>query len=289
MKKIILAGFLFGIGFLGQSYRLGITPSEAFNSIKTSKINLISQKEEDLSNDESNINNSDLNNNRTSKTDNKKDNASKIKKLIAIDAGHQITGDLINKEPIAPNSTDMKFRIAPGKQGVSTGQEEYELTLKVSKKLKEELENRGYEVLMIRERNDVDISNVERTTIANEAGADVLLKIHANTHEDSSKSGIMTMCQTENNPYNSSIYNECNLLSKSILENLLAVTKSENGELQETDSLSGLNWSKIPVSIIEMGYISNVKEDILLSQDSYQNKIVQGIADGLDDFFNKTN
>ena len=51
--------------------------------------------------------------------------------------------------------------------------------------------------------------------------------------------------------------------------------------------MTGFNWSKVPVTLVEMGFMSNVNEDRLLSQTGYQNKMVQGIANGLDNYFKK--
>lgn len=42
------------------------------------------------------------------------------------------------------------------------------------------------------------------------------------------------------------------------------------------------------MSIVEMGYMTNSEEDQLLSTDEYQDKIVEGIANGIDLFLNQS-
>lgn len=204
--------------------------------------------------------------------------------MIAIDAGHQAKGNS-QKEPDGPGSSTMKAKVSSGTAGVSTGIAEYKLNLAVSLKLKEELVSRGYDVYMVREIHEVDLSNAERAKMANESGADIFIRVHANSLSNSSVRGTLTMCMTKKNPYNSALYEKSQKLSKKIVDGVCAQTGFKNRGIQETDTMSGINWCEIPVTIVEMGFMSNAEEDRLMATEEYRNKIAKGIADGIDAYY----
>lgn len=209
----------------------------------------------------------------------------KNKKLIAIDAGHQRTQNK-GKEPVGPGSSQMKQKVSSGTQGVATGLNEYELNLTVSLKLQKELEKRGYDVYMIRTTHDVDISNAKRAQNAAAAGSDILIRIHANSVDSSSVHGALTMAPKNDNPFlSSTLIKQSLTLSQKIVDEFVKATGAKNMGVQTYNNMTGINWSTIPVTIVEMGFMSNANEDRLMATDSYQNKMVTGIANGVDAYY----
>ena len=203
--------------------------------------------------------------------------------VVVLDPGHssKVAGGY---EPLGPGSGQMKAKDTSGTQGVATNVPEYKLNLTIAKKLKTVLQKRGYKVILTRTNNNVALSCRQRAEIANKAKADAFIRIHANGSTYSSANGAMTICTTKNSPYVPSLYTKSKALSTQLLNAYVKATGCKKEYVWETDSMSGNNWSKVPTTIIEMGYMSNPAEDRKMQNASYQKRMVQGIANGIDQY-----
>lgn len=213
-----------------------------------------------------------------------KNDAPAAGRVIVIDPGHQAKGNF-ETEALGPGSTETKIKVSSGTASCNTGEPESKLVLAISLKLRTELEARGYTVLMTRTTEDVDLSNIDRAAIANDANADALLRIHANGSESAAAEGALTICQTAASPYNADLYAQSYALSSAVLDELCAAAGCRKLYVWETDTMSGINWSRVPVTIVEVGFMTNPAEDALLATEAYQDKLAAGIANGVDRYF----
>ena len=211
--------------------------------------------------------------------------AEEKQKVIVIDAGHQ-TRAMSATEPIGPGSSQRKAKVTGGASGCVTHLPEYKLNLQVAKKLQKELVKRGYKVIMVRTKNNVRMSNVQRAKVANKYKADAFIRIHANSAGSSSVKGALTIAPASNNRYMTKANRKASQkLSKKVLKAMCKTTGAKNRGVMYTNSMTGINWCKVPVTIVEMGFMSNPSEDRKMAKASYQKKIVKGIAGGIDNFF----
>ena len=206
--------------------------------------------------------------------------------LISIDPGHQGPNvDMSDMEPNGPGSSEMKMKATGGTSGRFTGVPEYQLNLDISLKLRDKLKEMGYQTMMTREDNDTAISNSERACLANDAGADISIRIHANGADDSSVNGALGMVCSPYNPYCSYIYDDSYRLADCVLSEYINETGLANQGIVTTDTMTGINWSTIPVMILEMGYMTNEYDDTNMQDSEFQERMVTGIVNGIERYF----
>lgn len=206
--------------------------------------------------------------------------------LVAIDPGHQSWEiDMSATEPNAPGSSVMKAKATTGTMGSYSGTYEYELNLDISLRLRDLLEQQGFSTLLTREDNLTAISNAERATMANDAGADILLRIHANGSEDPTVSGALALVPSAENAYVGSLSAESTALAQTILQSYCQATGMKNLGIQQNDNMTGIDWSAQPVVILEMGFMTNQQDDLAMAEDAFRQTMVEGIAEGVNAYF----
>ena len=147
-----------------------------------------------------------------------------------------------------------------------------------------ELKKRGYDVYMIRRKQNVNISNKQRAIRANKSGADICIRLHADAASANVR-GVSVLYPSQQNPYVAKLSKKSKKLSKNILDSYCKSTKFKKRGLSKRDDLTGTNWSKIPVALIEMGFMTNKTEDKQMQKKQTQKKMVDGIANGIDQYF----
>jgi N-acetylmuramoyl-L-alanine amidase len=197
--------------------------------------------------------------------------------VVAIDPGHQARANY-STEPVGPGSTDMKAKVSSGTKSVNTGSPESKLVLTIGLKLRDALEARGIKVVMTRTTQDVDISNSQRAQMANAAGADLFVRIHANGATDSSAHGISVLYPPSIKGWTDDIAVDSKRAAALALQELIAATGARSAGLSARSDMTGFNWSDVPVFLPELGFMTNRAEDAQLATGAYQDKIAQGLT-----------
>lgn len=200
-------------------------------------------------------------------------------KTIVIDPGHSNKSDT-SKEPVAPNSSILKYKQTGGAQGIVTKTPEYKINMDVALKLKSKLEDSGFTVIMTKTDNNKTMSNIERAKLGNEADAALVIRIHADSAENKTPKGA-SMLVPSNNEHTKDIYSQSKLFGEVILNTVTNSVGMNNRGVIERSDMTGFNWSTVPVVLIEMGFLSNPEEDKNLSNAAYQEKIANAISEGV--------
>lgn len=201
--------------------------------------------------------------------------------VIGIDPGHQAEADDA-LEPSSPGSDCMKCRQSTGCTGVKSGVSEQRINLMVADKLSDLLTSCGATVYMTRDSGDASISNSERATMMNGLGVDLWIRIHCDSSSDPDKRGVSVLVPAyDSTP---SIYASSLLLGNCVLSGFMDSTGAMSFGVAELSNQAGFNWSLRPVAAIELGFLSNARDDAKLNRESYQLKCAVGILTGISDY-----
>ncbi len=165
----------------------------------------------------------------------------------------------------------------PGAIGIK-GTRESDVVLMVGKELKAILEKAGFEVLMSRTA-DVNISLANRAEMANRAGADIFVSLHCNGFTSGSANGTET--------YSYMGDEEGARLSELVLEEICRALATVNRGAKK-ENFAVLRLTEMPSILIETAFITNPREEAMMLEADFPEKVSKAIADGIFAYFNYT-
>lgn len=224
----------------------------------------------------------------------KSDRADRKNITVCVNAGHGTKGGSAVKTQCHPDGSPkvtggttgagaVTAAAVSGGMTFSDGTPESRVTLSMARILKEKLLAKGYDVLMIRESDDVQLDNIARTVIANNAS-----DCHIALHWDSTATdkGAFYMSVPDNAPYRGmepvkSHWQQHQALGESLVAGLKAQgVKIFSGGAMAMD-LTQTSYSTIPSVDIELGDKASDHSEAVL------NRLAGGLAAGVDQYFGR--
>ena len=170
----------------------------------------------------------------------------------------------------------------PGAIGFS-GSYEKDINLEIATKLYEKLKEKDYKVILTRDRDEY-IENLSRAELANRRRARVFISIHGNSLENNNTvEGIQVLYYPDRKSTIGDLDN--NELAKIVMNSMIIGTGAKDKGIIEREDLIVLNQTKMPAILIECGFISNENEEKLLLTDEYQDRLVNSIVNGIEEYF----
>lgn len=189
------------------------------------------------------------------------------------------TGTFLPTVPITPGASTIVLDAGHG--GSATGAlyegiKEKDLNLSVTKKVAAILIRHGYNVIMTRS-DDTYLGLNERANIANAVNADIFVSIHSNANDDPEIYGLSTyhFPESRRGP----------LLARAIQNAGSEATGAKNRGILSAN-FAVLRETEMPAALVEMGFMTNHDELMRLADSAYQDKMAQGIADGIVNYLN---
>ena len=202
------------------------------------------------------------------------------------------------KDASKDKNTKRSIFLDPGHGGsdpgaISGGVREKDLTLSVYNKVSSKLASLGYTVLTSR-NVDKDVDLVDRADQANKANADMLLSIHFNAGGRGIARGIETYYYqatadrvpkiNKENHNNTERLERSRKLANKVQQNLLYQTGANDRGVKRA-SFTVLRETSIPSILVELGFIDNPEERNKIKTNEYQERLANGIVDGIVEYY----
>lgn len=156
------------------------------------------------------------------------------------------------------------------------GDKEKDLNLSISKYLEEELKSRGADVVMTR-KNDIYVGLRDRVNLANKQDSVILISVHGNALPD---------CLDPNAHRGTSIYyyyEQSKPLADSILKYMTVIAGTNNDKVRQGSLALVRNTNALSI-LIEVAYLINPDDSVLLKDEDFQKKCAKAIADGIENY-----
>ena len=200
--------------------------------------------------------------------------------VVVIDPGHDARANLAT-EPIGPGSTTRKIKDGGGTHGVVSGIREPELTLDVSLRLRRLLRTAGVRVVMTRTQTaGASMGNIARARIANDAGAALFLRVHADGASSVSARGTHTLTPALHRGWTDDVYAASRRAATLVQAELVRALGFPSRGIQERSDFTGFNWADVPVILVELGFMTNATEDRALARPAVRRRAALGLCRG---------
>jgi N-acetylmuramoyl-L-alanine amidase len=162
-----------------------------------------------------------------------------------------------------------------------TGIREPDLTLDVSQRLRRLLRAAGVRVVMTRTRTSgASMGNIARARIANDAGAALFLRVHADGASSASARGTHTLTPALHRGWTDDVYVASRRAATLVQTELVRALGFPSRGIQERSDFTGFNWADVPVILVEMGFMTNPEEDRALARPAVRGRAALGLCRG---------
>lgn len=264
--------------------------------IKTIKVDKIDAEEKELIKDSKPVKESYGNKNNEFISKNEKKEMNKIEKKsdkeIYKAAGLDV--DDIKKERKITKTIKAKGKVSilidPGHGGkdpgasAASGLQEKEITLELSRLLRDKFANDDLEIEMTRDKDEY-VKLLDRAGQANEEDFEIFVSIHVNSSDNRDASGIEVLYANEKNVEIKEA--EQRHLAKEILDAIIKETGAKSRGVKNRPDLIVLNKTKCVSALVEVGFLSNPQEYDKLTEDQYLDSLATGIYKGVKSYIDK--